>query len=269
MISRVNGATVKKSGTPPKAGAARTKRPQSEMESEEGDQDESDAGELAYDSSKVLRTDSPDEHAKYQSNEQSCSSLSVPEHASEIEKAAYLNDLFKDLKDSVSPKKASSPVKSPTKSSKVLKLTFKLLKYKEYVVAVTASGSGTYHVHRFFKGEDSLCGVTNDFGKGIFLTDASHTRNLQRGNYPSASLLNPGNGTWYVIAARDCQEVFVERSLALHELWKQLHPHLANLRSLEDPDNFQLDVNFLTEDIAKELFNELAFTHYNTLKRIV
>jgi len=203
------------------------------------------------------------------SSDKSVSSVSVSQNIEEREQTEYLNDLFTNIKTAVScsPIKSApgSPLKAP-KSPKVLLLTFVLQKFNGHMVAVTANGPGTYHIHNWFKGNAPICGVENTFGKGIFLSDLSHSRNCLRANYQGVQNLKPGIGTWYLISARDQKDIFIEEAINLQKLWAELHPHVNNLKSIEDPANVQLDVQVVEEEVTKELFHELAFVHYNTLK---
>jgi hypothetical protein len=197
----------------------------------------------------------------------SVSSLFESKLSDKKEKADYLNDLFEDIKSTVSPKKsdAGSPMKPP-RSPKILVLTFVLQTFKGFMVAIAAKGPGTFHIHKWFKGNGPISGVDNTFGKGIFLSDISHSRNCARGNYKGVPSLNPGAGTWYLISARDQKEIFIEQATNLERLWTELKPHLQGLKSMEHIDDVLLDVKIVEEEVSKELFHELSFVYYNTLK---
>ena len=87
------------------------------------------------------------------------------------------------------------------------------------IASAHAKGMGTWHVHLFFKGDLPLGGITNTFGGGVFFTAASHTRNLNRGNFDGSRVLNvPANGSWYLICTRDDQDAFQDTSQALENL---------------------------------------------------
>ena len=43
-----------------------------------------------------------------------------------------------------------------------------------FFVAISARGTGTWHIHKFFKAELPLGGINNTFGAGVFFTAASH-----------------------------------------------------------------------------------------------
>ena len=193
------------------------------------------------------------------------STLICPQRSDKRDNADYLNDLFKDIKSSIADSPKKSPMKSP-KSPKVLVLTFVLHKFNGHVVAISAHGNGTYHIHKWFQGKAALCGVENTF-RGIFLSDVSHSRNCMRYNFKGVQSLKPGAGTWYLISARDDRDTFLESAENLERLYKSLVPHLEGLKSLETPaDDVQFNVNTVDEEVSRDLFHEFAFVFYNTLK---
>ena len=76
----------------------------------------------------------------------------------------------------------------------------------------------------------------------------------------------PPNGSWYFIAARDDEEEFEERSQSLKTMWMHLKANLSNFKSIEEPETTVLECEFVEDEISHELFQELTFTHYNTIK---
>ena len=195
------------------------------------------------------------------------STLICPQRSGKRDNADYLNDLFKDIKSSIADSPQKSPMKSP-KSPKVLVLTFVLHKFNGHVVAISAHGNGTYHIHKWFQGKTPICGVENTFSKGIFLSDVSHSRNCLRYNFKGVQSLKPGAGTWYLVAARDDKDMFLESAASLERLYMLLEPHFVGLKSLETPDDVQFNVNTVEEEVSRDLFHEFAFVFYNTLKSL-
>jgi len=49
-------------------------------------------------------------------------------------------------------------------------------------------------------------------------------------------------------------------------MWNLLKPNLANIQSIEDPESTVLECDFIQEEISPEMFQELTFIHYNTIK---
>ena len=136
-----------------------------------------------------------------------------------------------------------------------------------YIAAISIKGNGTWHAFRFMKGQKPFGEIDNTFGGGGFFTPASHARNLNRGNFNSCRVLVvPPNGSWYFIAARDDEEEFEERSQSLKIMWMHLKANLSNFKSIEEPETTVLECEFVEDEISHELFQELTFTHYNTIK---
>ena len=79
-------------------------------------------------------------------------------------------------------------------------------------------------------------------------------------------LVVPPNGSWYLISARDAEDEFEESSQALETMWILIKANLSKCKSIEEPETTVLECDFVEEEISPEVFQELTFTHYNTIK---
>ena len=184
---------------------------------------------------------------------------------SNSEKTQSLNDLFSELKEAVSPNRPTPAGASPIKP-KVHPVKFTYYHYKKFLVAIGATGKGTWHIHRFFKGEKTIGGIKNTFQNAFFFSDTSHARFLKKCAYEKDPSLSFGGGTWVLLAGRDTQDEFIQASESLEQLWATLKPFLTEFPSLEEPRGNSVKVDIENFEITHEQFMEFVVIYNNTIR---
>jgi len=208
------------------------------------------ANEMQYNKKQAIASD------KQSSEKSIASETQSPQISGDRQK---LLDRFKSIRDVT-----LSPAIKSEAATTIVHGKARLLLWEGMLAAIEFDNM--YGIHRFLKAEADYEGLPNTFGRGRFFRPANLESVFRKGNRKlPAKLVVTSQGSWYLISARDNLDTFSERAEALRGLWDSLAPLLIDGKSMEK-SNQRISCEVNEVPVSDDIFGELCFLHYNTLK---